>query len=156
MYKRKIKSKTGLEYATRVLAKKDYSEKELTAKIAEHFGWDEAKETVYKLKEYGYLNDERFRAMYIASRIRSGYGAFRISGDLYEKGLNDDLSDIDEICEKSHINRHEILENDVVRYMERKNIDDTYELKQKTLAYFYRRGHALGDVSKIIDKELEE
>jgi len=153
--KRKIRSKTGLEYASRILSKRDYSEKDLRKKITEHFGAEEAEETILKLKEYGYLDDERYREVYIASRIRSGYGAYRISGDLYEKGLNDDLTDLDEICEKSHIDRHAILRENVSRYMERKNIEDPYELKQKCIAYFYRKGHGLDVVKRIIDEELE-
>lgn len=145
-----------MEYASRVLAKRDYSEKDLKKKIAEHFGWEEAAEAVDKLKEYGYLDDERYREMFIASKVRSGYGAFRISGDLYDKGLNDDLSDIDEICEKSHINRHEILRESVARYLERKMCDDIYGLKSKCKAYFYRRGHGLDVVSEIIERELDK
>ncbi|PLX67005.1 MAG: hypothetical protein C0603_10070 [Denitrovibrio sp.] len=154
--KRKIRSKTGLEYATRVLAKKDYSEKELRKKIEEHFGVDEAEEAISKLKGYGYLDDNRYREMYIASRIRSGYGTYRITNDLYEKGLDDSLEDLDEICEKSHIDRHQILKDDVLRFMERKRIDDAYELKQKCLAYFYRRGHSIDNVTRIIDEELNK
>ena len=153
--KRKIRSKTGMEYAARVLAKKDYSERELRKKVAEHFGREEADETIRKLKEYGYLDDERFRDMYIASRVRSGYGAFRIAGDLYEKGLDDDLSDLDEICEKSHIDRHEILKENVIRYLQSKNGDDRYKLTEKCKAYFYRRGHRLDDIKRIIDEELD-
>lgn len=154
-YKRKIRSKTGLEYASRVLAKKDYSEKDLRKKITEHFGEEEADTTVAKLKEYGYLDDDRYREVYIASRVRSGYGSYRISGDLYDKGLNDDLSDIDEICEKSHINRHVILKEFVARFLERKNIEDPYELRQKCTAHFYRKGHSIDEVKRIIDEELD-
>lgn len=154
--RKKIKSKTGMEYASRLLSKRDYSEKDLRKKITEHFGAEEAAETIVKLKEYGYLNDERYREVYIQSRIRSGYGPYRISGDLYEKGLDDDLSDLDEICEKSHIDRHAILRENVASYLKRKNIEDSYELTEKCKAYFYRKGHSLSDVKKLIDEELEK
>jgi len=155
-HKRKIKSKTGLEYASRLLSKRDYSEKDLRKKITEHFGSEEADETIAKLKYYGYLDDERYREVYIQSRVRMGYGPYRISGDLYEKGLNDDLSDLDEICEKSHIDRHTILRDNVRNYLQRKNIEDKYELSEKCKAYFYRRGHNLSDVKKLIDEELDK
>jgi len=156
MYKKyKIRSKTGVEYAARVLAKKDYSEKELRKKVAEHFGEEEAEATIEKLKGYGYLNDERYRDMFIASRIRSGYGPFRISGDLYEKGLDDSLEDLDEICEKSHIDRHEILRENVSKYLSKMRTDDLYKEKQKCIAYFYRKGHSIDDVKRIIDEELD-
>jgi len=154
--KRKIKSKTGLEYAIRVLAKKDYSEKELRNKIIEHFGAEEADETIERLKGYSYLDDERYREMYIASRVRSGYGNYRISGDLYEKGLNDSLEDLDEICEKSHIDRHEILKDNILRFIENKRIEDPYEMKQKCIAHFYRRGHSIDSIKRIIDEELDK
>jgi regulatory protein len=154
--RKKIKSKTGLEYASRLLSKRDYSEKDLRKKITEHFGAEEADETIVKLKGYGYLDDDRYREVYIQSRLRMGYGPYRISGDLYEKGLDDDLSDLDEICEKSHIDRHAILRDNVRNYLQRKNIEDAYELSEKCKAYFYRRGHSLSDVKKLIDEELDK
>jgi len=151
---RKIKSKTGMEYASNILAKRDYSEKELRVKIAGHFGSEEAEETVSKLKEYGYLDDTRYREVYITSRIRSGYGPFRITGELYDKGLDDDLADLDEICEKSLVDRKAILRENIQLFLERKSADDKYKLIEKCTAHFYRRGHPLSEVKRIIDEEL--
>lgn len=142
-----------MEYASRVLARQDYSERELKNKISEHFGREEAEETVEKLKGYGYVDDGRFREMFIASRIRSGYGPYRIENELRDKGLNEDVSDLDDICEKSHIDRQDILRNLVLRYMERKKPDDPYKKKQNCIAHFYRKGHSIDDVKRIIDEE---
>jgi len=44
----------------------------------------------------------------------------------------------------------------VLRFMERKRIDDAYELKQKCIAHFYRRGHGLDMVKRIIDEEYNK
>jgi regulatory protein len=153
--KRKIKSKTGIEYASRVLAKKDYSEKELKKKIAGHFGEEEAEQTVDRLKEYNYLDDGRYREMFIASRIRSGNGAYRIKRELSEKGLNDSLEDLDEICQRSNIDRHGILRDCVQRYLDKKSSIEPYKLKQKCIAYFYGKGHSIDDVKRIIDEEFD-
>lgn len=153
--KRKIKSKTGMEYAARVLARKDYSEKELKRKVEEHFGSGEAESTVEKLKEYGYVDDGRFREMFIASRIRSGYGRYRIENELREKGLPEGLEDLDEICQKSHIDQHAILKDNIQKFIERKDRGDIYKLKQNCLAHFYRKGHSIDDIKQILEEELQ-
>lgn len=152
--KKKIRSKTPLDYALRVLTRKDYFEREMRDKITEHFGSEQAEETIARLKDYGYVNDEKCREMLIVSRLRSGYGIFRIKQELSEKGVSDDLSDIDKIAENHHIDRSAILADAVRRYIETKKAETPYDLKQKCIAHFYRRGHPLGDVEKIIRREL--
>lgn len=152
--KRKIRSKTPMDYALRVLTRKDYFEKEMFDKIEEHFGREQAQETIERLKEYGYVNDEKCREQLIASRIRNGYGIFRIKQELNEKGVSDDLSDIDNIAEKHHIDRPAILADAVRRYIETKKAETPYEMKQKCVAHFYRKGHPFADVEKIINREL--
>lgn len=156
MYKkRKIRSKTGLEYAGRVLARKDYSEKELRQKIAEHFGAEEADETISKLKGYGYLDDSRYREMFILSRVRNGYGPYRIQNDLGEKGLESDISDLDDICKKGDIDPRAILRENVVRFLQRKKSGDPYKVKQSCIAHFYRKGHSIDDIKEIIEEEQQ-
>lgn len=153
--KKKIRSKTPLDYALRVLTRKDYFEQEMLEKITEHFGREMAEETIIRLKEYGYVDDVKCREMLIASRLRSGYGVFRIAQELKEKGADDSLEDIDRIAESHHIDRTAVLTDLVQRFLENKKADTPYELKQKCIAHFYRKGHPFSDVEKIINRELE-
>ena len=154
--KRKIRSKTPMDYALRVLTKKDYFESEMREKITEHFGREAADETIEKLKEYGYVDDAKCREMLISSRLRNGYGIFRIATELKEKGGDDSLTDIDDIAKSHNIDRQQILTDAVARFFETKKADSEYELKQKCIAHFYRKGHPFSDVEKIINRELEK
>lgn len=139
----------------RVLTRRDFFESELSDKIKEHFGEEEAAETIAKLKDYGYVDDEKCRRGLIVARLRSGYGIYRISAELRDKGINDDLSDIDDIAADNGIDRENILRDAVKRFLETKKAETPYDLKQKCIAHFYRKGHPLSDIDKIIRQELE-
>lgn len=154
--KRKIRSKTPLDYAVRVLSRKDYFESEMFAKISEHFSEEEAAETIIKLKDYGYLDDTRCRKNLIVSRLRNGYGTYRIAAELREKGIDDDLTDIDELAAESCADRLNILREAIKRFLETRKADTPYDLRQKCMAHFYRKGHPLSDIDKILRQELEK
>ena len=151
--KRKIRSKTPFEYALRVLSRRDFFESEMRAKIAEHFGEEAADETIEKLKGYGYINDEAARKNLIASRLRTGYGKFRIIEELREKGIDTDLTDMDEIAEERSIDTKARLKEMVERYMETKKAKTPYELKQKCIAHFYRKGYSFNEIIDILDSD---
>jgi len=123
-------------------------------KITEHFGAEAADETIERLKEYGYVDDVKCRSFLISARLRNGYGIYRISAELREKGAEDDLSDIDEIAKANNIDRQAVLKEAVSRFMEAKKADSEYDLKQKCIAHFYRKGHPFSEIEKTI-RELE-
>ncbi|MGE4318219.1 MAG: regulatory protein RecX [Deferribacterales bacterium] len=154
--KRKIRSKTPMDYALRVLTRKDYFESEMREKITEHFGREQADETIERLKEYGYVDDVKCRELLIVSRLRNGYGMFRIQQELKEKGADDDLNDMDDIALKHHVDREAVVADAVRRFLENKKAETSYELKQKCIAHFYRKGHPFRDIEKIIDREFEK
>lgn len=136
-----------------MLARRDFFESEMRAKIAEHFGDDTADETILKLKDYGYIDDEKCRKNLIASRLRSGYGRYRIVEELREKGIDADLADMDEIaCERS-IDTKAQLADMVKRFMETKKAKTPYELKQKCIAHFYRKGYSFNEIVDILDSD---
>lgn len=153
--KRRIRSKTPFEYAVRVLSRRDFFESEMRSKIAEHFGEDSADETIAKLKDYGYINDENARKNLIASRMRSGYGSFRIKEELREKGVDDNVTDFDDIADERYIDRKELLRSMVAKYMETKRAKSPYELKQKCIAHFYRKGYSCNEIVAVLNTEEE-
>lgn len=145
-----------MDYALRVLTRKDYFEAEMREKIAEHFGAEDAEETINRLKEYGYVDDVKCREMLIVSRIRNGYGIYRIQQELREKGADDDLKDMDDIAKRHNVDAQAVLTEAVRRFLETKKAESDYELKQKCIAHFYRKGHPFRDIEKIIERELEK
>jgi len=84
-------SLTPLDYAYRLLARRAYSEQELTDKlIARGFTALAVARTVDRLKTQGYLDDARLAADQ-AERLRSrGFGSEGIRAKLTQKGLSSD------------------------------------------------------------------
>jgi regulatory protein len=136
-----------------VLARRDFFESEMRAKIAEHFGEEAADETIEKLKGYGYINDETCRKNLIASRLRSGYGKFRIVEELREKGVDADLADMQDIAGERGIDTKAQLAEMVRRFLETKRAKTPYELKQKCIAHFYRKGYSFNEIVDILDSD---
>src|SRR5262249_26461593 len=81
-------SLTPLDYAYRLLARRAYSEQELTDKLlAKGFTAAAGARTVARLKTQGYLDDARLAADQ-AERLRAcGFGAEGIKAKLAQKGL---------------------------------------------------------------------
>jgi regulatory protein len=80
---------TPLDYAYRLLARRAYSEQELTAKLLTK-GFTEAAvtRTIARLKAQGYLDDARLAADH-AERLRErGFGPEVIKAKLAQKGLS--------------------------------------------------------------------
>jgi len=73
-----------------LLARREHSARELKAKLVQRgHGEREAAETVDELKGRKYQSDERFAESIARSRLRQGYGPFRIRAELKSHGLAD-------------------------------------------------------------------
>ena len=78
-----------LEYAYRLLAQRDYSERELSAKLlAKGFTEDAVLRTVTRLKEQNYLNDSRLAADQSERLNARGFGPEGIKAKLAQKGFS--------------------------------------------------------------------
>jgi regulatory protein len=76
--------------AFRLLARREHSRFELQQKfLARHFSPAIIETMLDWLQEKGYQNDARFTQVYIRSRLRRGYGALKITGELRERGIQD-------------------------------------------------------------------
>ena len=81
--RKKIKVK-----ALSFLARREHSRLELLRKLSQQFSARELiNEVLDELSEQGYQSDDRFTEMYIRTKIRAGYGPFRIKIELREKGV---------------------------------------------------------------------
>ena len=75
-----------------MLARREHSEKELQQKlITRGFNADVVSEVITQLKQQGSQSDHRFADAFVHSRIEKGYGPLRISQELREKAIADDL-----------------------------------------------------------------
>jgi regulatory protein len=74
--------------AVRLLARREYTRAELTAKLARTAGPERAATTVAQLAEAGLVDDRRFAAGLAAVRLAKGYGPERIAYDLRRAGVD--------------------------------------------------------------------
>ena len=102
-----------LNYALKLLDRKDYTEKELENKLIKKFG-DESREEIETvlsyLKEKGFLDDRRYCENYVYFRLKRGYGKRRVEYELKNKGLDegiikDALEETDEQIEDVFLKR---------------------------------------------------
>lgn len=126
---------------------KDRTIKELSDKLKEKgYSSHEIGESIGKLLEYGYINDENYAFSYIKDNINKK-GSGRISMELLRKGIDKDI-----ICNK--LDLFEDNETDVVseiishRYKNADFNDDSE--KRRIYSYFARRGFKYENISKAI------
>ena len=150
-----------LEFAVRSLASKMKSERDLRRRLADRAEpGDEGREAIdkviAKLKELGYLNDERFAADFTRLRKENDkFGERRVQQGLMQKGIAQPVmkealatayEDVDEVALAR-------------QYIERKRMkkpEGDREKKQKETAKAMRRLIAAGFSTKSIWKVLRE
>ena len=82
-------SLSSLDYAYRLLARRDYSEQELSTKLlAKGFTEEAVTHTVTRLKEQKYLNDSRLAADQIERLTAQGFGPEGLKAKLAQKGFS--------------------------------------------------------------------
>ena len=76
--------------AIKLLAAREHSRLELTRKLAARgFGEAEVARVLDRLTAEGSLNESRMAELYVAERVRKGFGPLRIRRELKDKGLSD-------------------------------------------------------------------
>jgi len=150
-----------LEFAVRSLSSRMKSVRDLRRKMAERAEPGEAGEVaieavILKLKELGYLSDERFAADYARLRKENDkFGQRRVQQGLMQKGIAQELTmstlataydDIDEVAlARAYVSRKRM-----------KQPEGDREKKQKETAKAMRRLVAAGFSTKTVWKVLRE
>lgn len=84
------KNRGAYDRALGMLARREYSQRELRARL-EHAGCDEGESetALRKLRDQHYQDDRRFGEMIVRARVGQGYGPDRIRAELRSHGLAD-------------------------------------------------------------------
>ncbi len=138
--------------AMAILKYMDRTEKELYSKLKEaHYTDNIIDRTIEYLKEYHYIDDERYASNYIRFR-KNTLSSFSIKTKLMHKGINK------EVLEKIIAIEYDIDMNDADPEMlainkaiskKYKDITDlNYDEKQKLIASLYRKGFDLDKINK--------
>lgn len=141
--------------AMRLLERMDRTEKGLREKLTQSgFSAEAAEDAVACMKEYGYINDQRYAENYIFSRIHEK-SRQRIFQELYQKGV------VRETAEKSwetvfsleQPDERELLRSTVEKkYMSGSELDE--KQMRRLYGYLVRRGFRWEDISSVME-ELE-
>ncbi len=85
----KIAKRRCFNRALNILSRRDHSEKELFTKLARQDGEAAAQAAVDRIKELGYINDERY-AQSLAKELaeRKGYSVRAIKAELIHRGID--------------------------------------------------------------------
>ena len=135
--------------ALHLLTAMDRTEAQLREKLEVSYCEQAVEEAVAYVKNYGYLDDERYVKVYIESKSRTK-SRKQIEQDLiYKKGVSKEavyrgfeqaqMADVVEVIQK---------------YMQKKKIDPQtcdYEQKQKFFAYMMRKGFQIEELKVAFD-----
>lgn len=130
--------KKAIAYSLFLLARREYSEKELRIKLTDKYNEDICQRVLDYLQANNYQSDERFTDMIVRSYASRGYGHKRILQELSRKGIY--ISNIDDYVTSSKIDFKDLC-RDALRRKLKNNIDlSDYKIKAKLLRYLVSRG----------------
>ena len=138
-----------LNYALNLLSKSVKTEKEIIAKLKKRGYVSEIIDNViFKLKDYGYVNDEEFAEKYINS-FSKNKGKRLLKSELKLKGVSD------AIIEDKFLSVENELETAIKiaeKYVKNKPVD--IKTKQKCYKYLLSKGFSYDDSKTAVDKVL--
>ena len=141
-----------LTYALRLVARKRYTEKEISTKLnVRKNGKKKDKESVIKrLKELNYLNDYEYARDYIDTRIKVNPKGIRmLKLELRLKGVNTEI--IEEIIEKSKIDELKVAESLIKRKQGILKKLPSEKKRKKVITLLSSRGFGMSTIYKILD-----
>lgn len=139
--------------AVSLLSRRDHSEKELLRKLREKGYSSGAEEAVLKLKESGYVDDERFCRIFAGELIRlKNYGRRRIEQELSRKGVSRDI--ISAVLEEFTFDSDRL--SDIIKRKYLSKMTDE-KGRQRAVNALMRLGYSYGEIRdalKEIDQEI--
>lgn len=140
--------------AMAILKYMDRTEKELYSKLREaHYTDNIIDRTIEYLKEYHYIDDERYASNYIRFR-KNTLSSFSIKTKLIRKGINKDVLEkiiaIEYDIEMNDADPEIVAINKAISKKYRDITDLNYEDKQKLIASLYRKGFDLDKINRCL------
>lgn len=132
--------------ASDLLSRRDHSEKELLTKLRQKGFAEGAEAAIEKLRDYGYVNDERFAASYAAELKRlKHFGKRRIEQELFKKGVDREI--ISDVLDSLEFDENELCELITRKYY--RNLE-TEKGVQKTINALLRAGYGFGEIKDAL------
>ncbi|MBO5936999.1 MAG: regulatory protein RecX [Clostridia bacterium] len=146
-----VSVRRAYNYAVALLSRRDHSEKELMTKLTQKGYSDGAEEAITKLRNGGYVSDERFARLYVRElQTLKRYGKRRIEQELYRKGIDREI--IREVLDETEFEQDELvslIERKYGRYLsDEKGV-------QKAVNGLLRMGYSYGEIRDAL-KQINE
>ena len=156
-------NKLILNKAVQLLAQRDHSSYELTNKIIQFFtkkikcSEDEYYEQLNQLRietadviqyctNQNWMNDTQYIEKYIVMRANKGYGRYKITMELKQRGLSTDL--IHELLRILDINWSYNAHKQLLKKFKQVNVKNISE-KQKVMQFLVTRGYTQDDIKDV-------
>lgn len=145
-----------------LLKQRDYTSYQLSSKLLDAgYPAEVVDEALAYVKSFGYVDDRRFVTDYIRSQCQV-HSRKEIALKLSQKGIDRNL--IDDVYSEFGVDDSEessdsVTErNLILKTLAKKGFtgNESYEERQKLLAYFYRRGFSMDVVYKAMDELKQE
>ncbi|MBR2315402.1 MAG: regulatory protein RecX [Clostridia bacterium] len=151
--KNRVNSRRAFNKAVELISRREHSRKEIITKLTQRSYGEVASEVADELERLGYLNDERFAAMYAKElKHRKNMGKRRIAQELYLKGISRDIieSVMDEIDENPVEDIIEIINRKYRRYLgDEKGCN-------RTVNALIRLGYGYSDIKTALKSVADE
>lgn len=149
--KQTVNIRRAYNYAVSLLSRRDHSERELITKLSQKGYTQGVEEAIAKLRDSGYVSDEKFARLYVRElQTFKKYGKRRIEQELYRKGIDREI--IREVLEETDFD-----EDGLVSLVERKYgryLDDEKGVA-KTINGLLRMGYSYGEIRNALNRIKE-
>lgn len=134
--------------AVRLLSRREHSAFEIRDKLAKRdFENNEIEQAIVELQQGGWLSDERFAEAYIRMRQQKGFGPIRISIELNERGVKENI--VDAYLHQHDDSWRQTLEQQYRKKYRNKAIED-YNDKAKRIRFLQYRGFTLDAIYQVV------
>lgn len=141
----------GQAYALMLLSYRERSLREIRMRMRQKGYEEKLIEKVMKyLKDRNLINDKRFTRLWAESRIKKGYGSWRIQSELEQKGVNREMAD--EILKDLYSGIDEVqVALDLVK-KKRWLLKEPQRLTEHVSNLLRRRGFSFEVISNVVEK----
>lgn len=139
--------------AMMLLEYKNRTEKELADRLAQDgFSEEAAEDAMEYVRSYGYINDKRYAASYIFSRMNQK-SKNKILQELQQKGVDREIAAAawEETAEAQERDEREVLRRTIAKKYQPGTSLDEKELR-RLYGFLVRRGFQYGDIAGVLNE----
>lgn len=153
MTERQEEQKQARRKAMKLLERMDRTEKGLTERLEQAgFSGEAVKDALEYVKDFGYINDDRYAINFITYRIHEK-SRQKIFQELYSRGIGRDIAEAawNTVCEIETPDEHQLLKRTVEKRCAAGSELDEKEMR-RLYGFLSRRGFRVGEISSVLEE----